>query len=76
MKLRLKASEIDRRRVMAGLLKGELAEHAGLHPNTVTAVLAGEPVGVVAARKIARALDLPLDQLIEDVVEAPVAACA
>jgi transcriptional regulator with XRE-family HTH domain len=79
IKLKLKANEINRRRMLRGWLLRDLAQAANLHQNTITQIVSGNGVGVVAARKVARALKTDLVELIEVVASGatePVAAGA
>jgi transcriptional regulator with XRE-family HTH domain len=53
-----------RARLKLGLMLGDLATRSKLHPNTVRMALRGGRVSPGSARKIARALRLPVSELI------------
>ena len=60
---------IDRKKLSlktarAGLLRGELAKLAGLSSAPIADAFAGRPIGVKAARKIAKALGVDLAKLL------------
>ncbi|HUU97361.1 MAG TPA: helix-turn-helix transcriptional regulator [Phycisphaerae bacterium] len=69
MKLKLKSVEIDRRRAVRGWLLGDLARASHLHPNTITRILAGGAIGIVAARKVCAALELELSEVVDGFVD-------
>lgn len=56
MQLRVDAESVERYRLLAGLLRGELAARAGIHRNQITRINAGLPVGVRVARALARVM--------------------
>ena len=65
--VRLDMAKVDARRLRLGLLRGELAERAGLHPNTMTRAAGGCGISVRTARQIAAALGLGLGSVVKDV---------
>jgi len=69
MRARLNRKRIEELRVRKAVLKAELAEAAGIHVNTLSAVLRGEPVGVIVLRKLAGALGVIPEELIKNVVD-------
>lgn len=56
--------KLEARRLRLGLLRGELAERAGVHVNTLWRAARGEPISVVSARKIAAGLGVSLKRLL------------
>ena len=74
MRLRIDGQKVERFRVSAGLLKYEFAAKAGVHPNQLSRIAAGEAVGVKTARQIAGAMGLAVQEITAALVEAPAAA--
>jgi transcriptional regulator with XRE-family HTH domain len=54
---------IDRFRVKKGWSLGELAEYAGLSPRTIDNVMAGKPALIGTLARIAKRLDVAVDQI-------------
>ena len=54
---------------MRARLNRKRIEAAGIHVNTLSAVLRGEPVGVIVLRKLAGALGVIPEELIKNVVD-------
>ena len=57
---------LSRKTALAGLLRGELAQKAGLCSLTITRAFAGKTLGVRAARQIAKALGCGVADLVTD----------
>ena len=70
MRLRVDAGKVERFRVSAALLKRELALRAGVHPNQLTRIAAGEAVGVKTARQIAGVMGVSVREITAELVEA------
>ena len=61
--IRFDAAALGRRVALKGLLRGELRREAGLSPGPIADAFAGRPVGVRAARSIARVLGCEIAEL-------------
>ena len=73
MRLRIDAAKLEQFRAVQGLLKREVAARANIHPNQITRILAGEPVGVRVDRDLARVMGMPVSEITAEVVEIDVA---
>jgi DNA-binding XRE family transcriptional regulator len=71
----LDARKIEERRARMGLLRGELAKRADVHANTLYRMLNGQPVGLVSARKVSKALGVHVGSLIVNVTVPPHREC-
>ena len=56
---------VNELRLRKGMTKKDLATAAGLSLNVITAATSGRPIGVVAAKKVAKALGVGINDLIE-----------
>lgn len=73
--IRCDVIKMGRMTALAGLLRGELAERAGVSRATVSEAFSGRPIGVRAARAIAKALGVSIaDLAASEQAEAAVAA--
>jgi len=70
VRLRIDGQKVERFRVSAALLKREFAAKAGVHPNQLTRIAAGEAVGVKTARQIAAAMGVEVREITTELVEA------
>lgn len=64
--LRFDTHKLSRRAARIGLLRGEVAQKAGISVVTGCNALLGRPVGVRTARNIAQVLNVKLADLLED----------
>lgn len=54
--LRLDADRFRRELALRGITSGTVAEVAGVAPNTISRILAGQPISVATLRQVAKAL--------------------
>jgi transcriptional regulator with XRE-family HTH domain len=62
----VKSAAMRRARIVKGLSQRELAQRAGCLPALVSLAEVGRPIGIERARRIARALRVPLREVLAE----------